>query len=145
MKKFNFPLQKLLKLKKYREDQKAIELSHAQDRLNKEIYQLNVFEGTKKTLFAGDDFMSVNLGAMRSSSEYLIQINNQIVRQKNKILFAEKEVNEKRPILMTANQEKKSVELLKENQQKAYKKEANRTARIIEDEVASRIIQNNRL
>lgn len=120
-------------------------MSHAQDKLNKEIYQLNVFEEVKKTLFAGDDFMSVNLGAMRSSSEYLIQINNQIVRQKNKILFAEKEVNEKRPILMTANQEKKSVELLKENQQKAYKKEANRTARIIEDEVASRIIQNNRL
>ena len=83
MTKFNFPLQKLLNLKKYHEDQKSIELGHAQAKLNKEEYQLNIFKDMKKALFAGDDFISSNLNAIRSSNEYLIQINNQIEKQGN--------------------------------------------------------------
>jgi len=145
MTRFTFPLQKLLNLKKHREDEKAIELAQAQSKLNKEIYQLNIFEDTKKTLFSGDDILSVNLSEMRSSNEYLIQINNQIEQQKNKIMLAKKEVNEKRAVLIKANQEKKSVELLKESQLKAYKKELNRATQIRDNEVASRIIQNNGL
>ena len=103
------------------------------------------FGEMKKALFEGDGFISVNLNEMRSSNEYLIQINNQIEQQKKKIIMAEKEVNEKRAVLIKANQEKKSVEFLKENQRQVHKKEANRTAQIRENEVASRIIQNSGL
>ncbi len=145
MKKFNFPLQKLLNLKKHREDQKAIELGKAQAKRNKEVYQQKIFKDMKKTLLSGDDSASVNLSLMRSSNEYLIQINNQIKLQKDKIKLAEKEVDEKRAVLVKANQEKKSVELLKENQQQDYKKEANRITQIRENEVALRINQNSRL
>ncbi|KAA3617623.1 MAG: flagellar export protein FliJ [Calditrichaeota bacterium] len=145
MAKFNFPLQKLLNLKKYSEDQKAISLGQAQAALNKELYQLKTFEEMKNSLFNGDDFISVNLNALRSSNEYLIQINNQIEQQKQKIALAEKEVDEKRTVLMKANQEKKSVELLKDNQKQVFKKEANRVSQIKEDEVASRIVQSNRM
>jgi flagellar protein FliJ len=145
MKKFHFPLQKLLNIKKYNEDQKAIELGQVQAKLNKEIYQLNVFSEMKKSLFEGTDFLTSNLNSIRSSSEYLLQINNNIVRQKEKIELIKKEVEAKRVVLIEANREKKSVELLKENQQQGYRKEANRVARINEDEVASRIIQTSGL
>ncbi len=138
-------MQKLLKIKKYNEDQKAIELGEVQAKLNKEIYQLNVFSEMKKSLFEGNDFLTTNLNSIRSSSEYLLQINNNIVRQKDKIELIKKEVEAKRAVLIEANREKKSVELLKENQQQAYRKEANRVARINEDEVASRIIQTSGL
>ena len=143
MAKFNFSLQKLLNFRKYHEDERARELSQIQLKLEHENYQLKVLEETKKALFTGNDFMKIDLTSIRSSNEYLIQINAKMKVQKEKIIIVEKEVNEKRAILILANQKKKSVELLKENQVLAFKKEVNRIARINEDEIASRIIQTN--
>lgn len=145
MNKFSFPLQKLLTVKKHTEDQKAIALGKAMALLNKEKYQLNLLQETKKALFDGADYLSGNLQSMRSSNEYLLQINRQIEEQKEKINLAEKQVQEKRAQLVKANQDKKSVELLKESQLQAFKKEVNRTNQIKEDEVASRVMQNNRI
>jgi len=138
MGKFTFSLQKLLDLKQFRENQRAIELGVAQTKLNKEKIKYDDLKEGKQNLFKTQSGKDINLTHVRSLHDYLLQMNSDILKQQKKINMAQKEVEEKRVILVKANQNKKSVELLKDKHQLNHKKTESREAMKIENEIALR-------
>jgi len=139
MPKFNFSLQKLLDIKGYEEDQKAIDLGVVQRKLNAEIEKLAQLN-TKKDIAL--QLQTSNLAMRITNNNYIQQLGNAIELQKKNILMAEKEVEGRRQLLLEANRDKQSVEILKEKKKVDHKKSENRLAVINENEVALRINQN---
>lgn len=142
MGRFKFSLEKLLQIKKFAEDQKAIELAIAQAKLNNELQQKSTLTDTKGTFFKREN-QSPTLQQLKAGNDYLLQINRQISQTQQKIKSAEKKVDEKRRALTHANQEKKSVELLREKHLMAFKKAENQVAMKNENEIALRMLREN--
>jgi len=139
MPKFNFSLQKLLDIKGYEEDQKAIDLGVVQRKLNAEMEKLTQLN-TKKAMAL--QLQTSSLAMRITNNNYIQQLGNGIELQKKNILIAEKEVEGRRQLLLEANRDKQSVEILKEKKKVDHKKTENRLATINENEVALRINQN---
>lgn len=143
MAKFRFSLEKLLQIKKFKEDQKAIELAVAQVKLNKIMQEKSSLADLKGVYFTAPPKAQINLQQVRAGNDYLLQINRQIRMAEKNITMAEKKVEEKRRLLTHANQEKRSVELLREKHLLAHKKAENQTAMKTENEVALRMLRDN--
>lgn len=139
MGKYKFPLQKLLEVKQYQEDQKAIDLKIAQHKLLQEEEALNRLIEKKMVLLNASNDNGINMSLVRSGHDYLQQINDEITRQKNSVTVAQNDVNASRDVLAKANQEKKSVEILNDKHFEEYKRKMNRLAQINENEVALRM------
>lgn len=139
MGKFTFSLQKLLDLKQFRENQRAIELGVAQNRLNEEKNKYNNLNERKQDIFKNLPGSTIDLNEVRSLNDYLLQMSSEIVKQSKKLSQAQNEVEEKRVDLVKANQNKKSVELLKEKHLLKHKKSEHKEAMKIENEIALRI------
>ena len=140
MARFKFSLQKLLNVKKFKEDQKAVELAVAQARLNQELQNQKMIGDLKGSYFYKSSGKGATLAELRAGNDYLLQLNRQLVQAKQKITKAENKVDDKRKLLTLANQEKKSIELLKEKKYLQYKKAENQEAMKKENEVALRML-----
>ncbi|MCB0281043.1 MAG: flagellar export protein FliJ [Calditrichae bacterium] len=143
MAKFRFSLEKLLQIKKFKEDQKAIELAVAQAKLNRILQDKSNLTDKKGVYFTLPMKAEINLQQLRAGNDYLLQINRQIKMAEKNITMAEKKVEEKRLLLTHANQEKRSVELLREKHLLAFKKAENQTSMKNENEVALRMLRDN--
>ncbi len=143
-KRLQFPLQKVLDVRRHFENQKALDLNRAQNHLSRVQNQLEQLERSKLQTMQrqysqnnGDSqFQSLDLVRMRIEHGYLQQVNNQIKRQQGEVDHSRKRVDEKRTDLLKATKEKKMMENLKdhaiEQQKKAIRQEENKRA----DEIA---------
>ena len=146
-KAFRFPLQKVLEIRKHKEDQKAIELGQARHELFKEQQNLERLNRQKENLFASVDEQKIkkmDVVNLQVTESYLVDLNEKIKSQKITIKNKQQLVDEKRQELLKVSQEKKIVEKLKERQWQAHKKDVRKELNKMEDEVAIRVTQKGK-
>ena len=121
MKKFSFRLQKVLQLRKFREEECKIELGQA-------ISALNMIENEIKTTAvkrhnaASMRFADINeIGAW---DIYILRLDQETERLMEKAAQAEIIVEEKRAQYLEASKDLKALEKLKEKRGKEHRKEA---------------------
>jgi flagellar FliJ protein len=140
-KAFKFSLQKVLDVRKHREDQLAIELSKFKAALNMETFKLMQLQDDKEGALQmkdSSDRENLNLNNLIISQSYLEQLNHSIIKQREEIKKKNKQVLSGRQELTEAMKKKKAVEILKERKQEEYKKEIRLIENKIIDEVAVR-------
>jgi len=120
MKKFGFSLQKVLQLRKFREEECKIELGQA-------VSNLNMIENDiKKTAVKRQDAASRRFNAAQEIGaweNYIIRLDQEAARLMEKAAQAEIIVEEKRALYLEAAKDLKTLEKLKEKREKEHRKE----------------------
>jgi len=120
MKKFSFSLQKVLKLREFREEECKIALGQAISVLNE--IENKIKETAIKHHHAAsqrfNDPMQISLW-----NNYIIMLDQEAERLTKQAAQAEIVVEEKRALYMEASRDVKAIEKLKEKRQKEYRKE----------------------
>jgi flagellar FliJ protein len=123
MKRFHFSLEKVLGLRKYREQEAKIELGRAVSILT-EIENRIRETAAKRHHAAGERFADMgNASAMLAWNNYIIRLDQEAERLAKEAAQAELVVEEKRALYMEASRELKVMEKLKEKREKEYRKE----------------------
>ncbi len=138
-KQFQFPLEKVLDYKRKMEDLRSEELNHSRKKKKNEEENLDSIEKIKNDVLNGEnsrEIMTVN--QLNISTDYLNQLNDQIVRGENRVLEAETEVEENLGHLTEASKDKKAVEKLRERKLNEHKIVEKRRERKQTDEIANR-------
>jgi len=122
MKKFNFSLENVLKLKKFNEEECKMALGLA-------ISELNVIENNiKETAVKHHHALAERLkdpSSMMVWSNYITRLEQETDRLMEQAAQAEIVVEEKRALYMEAFKELRAMEKLREKKEKEYKKEMN--------------------
>jgi flagellar FliJ protein len=120
MKKFSFNLQKVLQLRKFKEEECKIELGQA-------VSNLNMIENDiKKTAVKRQNAASQRFNTTREIGawdNYILRLDQEAERLMEKAVQAEIIVEEKRDLYNEAYKDLKSLEKLKEKREKEYRKE----------------------
>ena len=133
MKRFNFSLEKVLRLRKFNEEQTKIELGRAIGVLSGIENDIKKTAQAKKSA-ASERFSSVSIGSgvmdtealrfdMQSWDNYIARLDQETERLLKKAAEAELVVEEKRGIYLEASRDLKVMENLKEKRKKEYRKE----------------------
>jgi flagellar FliJ protein len=120
MKKFNFNLEKILQLRKFKEEECKLALGQAISILNKienDILQTAV----KKHNAASERFSNVT--EISSWEAYILRLDQEAEKLAEKAAKAELVVEEKRALYMEAQKDLKAMEKLKEKRKKEHRKE----------------------
>ncbi|MCL2067458.1 MAG: flagellar export protein FliJ [Treponema sp.] len=120
MKKFNFKLQKILQLRKFREDECKIELGRAVSALN-EIERKMMETASTRRLAALDRFSSQ--ADMHVWDNYILRLDQEAERLAREAAAAELVVEEKRAAYLQASREVKAIDKLREKREKEHRKE----------------------
>ena len=140
MKKFKFNLEKILQLRKFREEECKIALGQAISILNKienEIKQTAV----RRHAAASQRF--IDPAEITTWELYIKRLDFQAQKLAEQAAQAEIVVEEKRALYLEASRELKTMEKLKEKQQKSHRKEMfNHQMAEIDDITSARTFQN---
>ena len=120
MRRFKFNLEKILQLRKFREEECKLALGQAVAALNRienEIMETAV----KRHSAASNRFADVR--EMLSWENYILRLDMQAQKLTEQAAQAELVVEEKRALYLEASKDLKAIEKLKEKQQKEYRKE----------------------
>jgi len=120
MRRFKFNLEKILQLRKFREEECKLALGQAVAALNRienEIMETAV----KRHSAASNRFADVR--EMLSWENYILRLDMQAQKLTEQAAQAELVVEEKRAAYLEASKDLKALEKLKEKQQKEYRKE----------------------
>jgi flagellar FliJ protein len=143
--KFKFSLEKLLDVRKHKENEKSIKLSNARYALQEEKQKLNHLQQNKKAFLSQANNKTVaNIREITMRHHYMLQLNTKIENQNEQVSDFNKKVEFRKGKLVEAMKDVKAVETLKEHQFDAYQKEANQKIQKQEDEAALRIFQNKK-
>ncbi|MDR2942824.1 MAG: flagellar export protein FliJ [Treponema sp.] len=120
MKKFSFSLQKVLQLRKFREEECKIELGQAISNLNMVENEIKL-TAVKRQNAAEQRFSTTKeIGAW---DNYILRLDQSAERLMEKAAQAEIAVEEKRALYLEASKELKTLEKLKEKREKEHRKE----------------------
>ena len=123
MKPFVFNLEKILGLRKYREDETKIELGKAVGilaELESRIFSI----AEERTRAAAAQFRTGNSGAqIQQYMFYLLRLDNLKEQLLKEAAMAELKVEEARNVFIEASRERKVLDKLKEKRKKEYRKE----------------------
>jgi len=123
MKRFNFSLQKILELRKYREEESKIELGRAIGVLS-EIENRIKTTASSRSRAAVQRFADAGNGAEIAAWEhYIIRLDQEAERLAKEAARAELVVEEKRELYLEASRELKAMQKLKEKREKEHRKE----------------------
>ena len=120
MRKFSFSLQKVLQLRKFREDECKIALGQAVSILN-EIEKKIKETALKRHNASLQRF--ADAGQMASWDNYIIRLEQEAEKLAVQAAQAELVVEEKRALYLEASRDLKVIEKLKEKREKEYRKE----------------------
>ena len=139
-KQFRFPLEKVLKYKKKIEDIKAEELNHSREKKKYEEEKLENIEKKKQNILIGDDSRKkMTLNQLNISTDYMLQLNDQIEKGEDRVLDADTKVEENLGHLNEASKDKKAVEKLRERKFSEDRVIEKRVERKQTDEIANRV------
>ncbi len=147
-KAFRFSLQKVLEVRRHKENQKAIELGQARHDLFREKDKLIRLEDEKNSFFStigNEENGNMKVTALQINESYLTDLNEKIKHQHVSISEKEQVVEDKRQELLQVSKEKKIVEKLKDKQWESHKKDIRRQLTKFEDEVAIRVTQKGNI
>lgn len=143
-KAFQFPLQRILKLKGKIEDSKAMHYMQTQADLNKQKQQLEDITAKKQTAMKNTSLTrcsrnTTSIQLLQRDQSYVEQLNKQIDLQEERVKDSEEVSSAALQDLVQAAKEKKVIEKLRERRLGEHKKHQ-RQKEIIEDsEVAGRM------
>jgi flagellar protein FliJ len=121
MKRFNFRLQKILRLRKFREEQCKIELEQALGVLNMIENEIKA-TAVKRHNAAAQRFTDLNQAGKWDN--YILRLDQETERLMERAAQAQLIVEEKRAKYLEASRALKALEKLKEKRIKEYRKEA---------------------
>ena len=119
MKRFSFSLQKVLQLRKFREDECKIELGKAIGTLTEIENNINAAASSRR-LAALERFSAAD--DMFTWDNYIIRLDQEVEKLMKDAAKAELVVEEKRGLYLEASQELKAIEKLKEKKEKEHRK-----------------------
>jgi len=123
MKPFAFNMEKILKLRKYREDETKIELGRAIGVLAELEGKLRSL-GNERARAAAAQFSPANSAAqMQQYMFYILRLDTTKEQLLKETALAEMKVEEARLQFIEASRERKVLDKLKEKRQKEYRKE----------------------
>ena len=146
-KAFSFSLERVLDIRRHKEDQQAIILGKAKSALQKEQQKLSQFNVQKETMLNDSETMNtdtMNLNALKISGGYLQQLNQNIGKQENQIHLNNKKVSIERNKLNEVVKDKKIVEKLKEHKFEDHRLQVVKDEQRSDDEVAVRMVNHAR-
>jgi flagellar FliJ protein len=120
MKRFRFGLEKVMQLRKFREEECKLALGQAVSILNKIENQIKE-TAVKRHNAALRRF--ADIGETNAWENYIIRLDQEAQKLTEKAAQAEIVVEEKRALYLEAQKELKVIEKLKEKKQKEYRKE----------------------
>jgi len=134
MKPFSFGLEKLLKLRIYREDEAKIELGRAVGVLT-DIENRIQAVGHERYKASADQFNPENtMVQIRQYTLYIMKLDYTKEQLLKDAARAELKVEEARAVFLEASRERKVLDKLKEKQQKEYRKEFfNNETKVLDD------------
>jgi flagellar FliJ protein len=140
MKRFNFSLESVLKLRIQEEEDAKLalaerenELSHLNEELEEIKKNLNKFQDDEK-VSRGQGYQSVD--KLRQSVSWRHKFKTDISQKLGAIEAVKQDINIARKNLIEATKKRKGLDILKENQFKTWQKEYNRKEQIFLDELA---------
>ena len=142
-KSFNFSLKKVLKYRIDQEDLKASDLKKSKAALRLEKNRLKHLQ-TKKSNHLGEtedlinDEETISIERLKTSSDYLAQLNEKISNQDDKVEKSNQKVNQIRKELIETSKNRKILEKLREKHYTNYKEQSKKEERRIESEIALR-------
>ena len=123
MKPFTFSLEKVLNLRKYREDEAKAELGRAISVLAEIEQRIRAF-GQERARAASEQFSAGNsIVQIQQYTFYLLRLDNTVEQLQKEAVLAELKVEEARGAFLEASRERKVLDKLKEKRQKEYRKE----------------------
>ncbi len=140
MKKFDFRLEKVLKLRQGREEEIQVLLAQARDRYNNAIDQLERLQAHReKIAHQLENFKENPYGIedLLIYQGYIETLDRQIGRQYLQTVKLGEEVQNVRNQLMEASRDKKMIETVKTRHHQRYKDEQRRAENCFFDEVGS--------
>lgn len=148
-KSYSFSLQKVFDYRKRVEEKRAVDLSVNRLNLKNEMADYNLLEDKKeKVLNQHDENLQrqkrLNLNNLKIRKDYIVQVNNDLVNQANKVDQANEKVNESREKLKKATTDKKILEKLNERKYQEYKKNVKKELSKIDNEIAGRVALTNK-
>jgi len=136
MKRFNFNLEKLLQLRRFKEDECKIALGQAVSALNK--IENEIKETAVKHHHAAQERFT-DTGNMAAWDNYIIRLEQEAQRLTEQAAQAQFVVEEKRALYLEASRDLKAIEKLKEKKEKEHRKEmANLQMAEVDDITAAR-------
>ena len=120
MKKFSFNLQKVLQLRKFKEEECKIELGQAISNLNMIENEIKV-TAVKRQNAASQRFTSAQ--EIFDWNNYILRLDQETERLMERAAQAEMIVEEKRALYLEAAKDLKALEKVKEKRQKEHRKE----------------------
>ena len=123
MKPFTFNLEKILNLRKFREEETKIELGRAIGILT-ELENKIITIARERVRAQADQFSHENSAAMiQQYMFYLVRLDNTKEQLLKEAAMAEMKVEQARELFLEASRERKVLDKLKEKRQKEYRKE----------------------
>ena len=120
MKRFSFKLEKILELRKFREEECKLALGQAISALN--AIENEIMKTAVRRHEAAEQRLA-NPQEMREWDYYILRLDREAESLAEQAAQAEMIVEEKRELYLEASRELKAVEKLKEKKQKEYRKE----------------------
>lgn len=139
---FHFSLQKVLDVRRHREEQRTIELGKANRKLQHDQNELEQLTTEKEVHLENDGEESAeqpNLNTLKINGSYLRQLSEHIDAQEMRVLQSRKETEKHREKLIEAVKKKKIVEKLRERKMEEYKKEVQHEEQKSDNEAAIRM------
>ena len=122
MMNFNFRLERVLNYKETVEDYKKGEYGAAQKKLNDEENKLNHFNQYKNNLKdeKNTSAAKTKAGNLAMYNNYINDVTKKIIKQEEMVTRTKKELEDAKEEMITAVQQKKSFEKLKENEYREH-------------------------
>ena len=134
MKKFEFSLEKVLRIREFEEEQAKIELGKAISEVNRINSELEFIASERvKNNLARSSCVDINF--LMSIEKYIEGLDLKKEELLNELAQAEMLADERRKILAECMQKRKVLEKLKENQKIAYNKLVEREEEKVLDEI----------
>ncbi len=143
MARFKFRLEKVLEVRRRKEEEKEKELASLKKELRREEEFLEKLRKETSLIaerigaFQKVDDESLNLEELRREYDYLEVLRNKITRHLNTVEKLMIKIEEKRKELIEASKERKIMEKLKDKQYRKFRSEEERKERKVLDEIGT--------
>jgi len=146
---FKFPLQQVADLRESIQHAKSIDLKKSRVQLESEERKLYRLDERKRVVVedsrdAGNYRERLSLFDLQVSSDYIQQLNQQIVNQAEYVRKSNELVERRREELVEATKDRKILEQLRNRRKTEYLKKLQKTELFKEGEVALQIIRNKK-
>ncbi len=143
--RFQFPLQKVLEFREAKKNSDASKLSQSKNKLLDEKHKLDHIEEEKGKVIQNDsENESVSIHHLKVSSDYIVQLNDNMIKQGKIIKIKEETVESDHQKLLEAARDKKAVEILRDKQKTNFDRKMKKQELKFNNEKASRIIHHKK-